>query len=310
MTCRNCGKPIDEHVGDELICPSSTYAEADPPQPSLPPSRPGLLYAYFGGDEAQDEETHDHCNAIWSLSGPPWGDWHNAVFRQTVIRRYYDRMDRARQLGVTKAILSADFCLLTENPDGSGFRVNLPAAEQEKRLRELFNGVIWGSSQPTAIYLFDEPDVFGPDAASIQSCCNIVREVLKSYTMRSIPLCTVVSGQALLKPDPWGVRPCDMGGFDDYARLDKVFWDGSYVRLMNELNTGALSMLLPGGSDPWKCPPEKFYEHAQRDNLVGGIFPFQWRPTDPAADPNSGIATNGMADRYKAIGKAIKAANP
>jgi len=66
-------------------------------------------------------------------------------------------------------------------------------------------------------------------------------------------------------------------------------------------------LLVPGGGDPWRQDPEAFRRWAHSDPRCVGILAFMWaeRGDDPKNPHMPGIGTNGMAEKYRAMGREL-----
>jgi len=249
----------------------------NPPPRPLPPvdsqpliSRKGLYFGYFGSDDAQVDETHDHVNLLFAA----WGT---------------DEQLAAR---IAKAamptILDVSDCLFTP-----GMPRKYRGDEDAERLldaRMLACTRTNADDYIEVLYLIDEPEResnVGSDQIAMGATC--ARRVAARYALS--PAIHICYGDG---NDYRGAKFVDWIGVNDYdgdalSRIDSIALQ-EHQRLV----------LYPGGADPWRNDPRPFYDYAQANPKVIGIVPFLW-----VRYAKAGIRDNGMADQYRAIGKAI-----
>lgn len=259
------------------------------PTPVPGTSRPGLLFGYYGGGNAN--EFADHCNMVHVGS---WGDWVTPQGRINLTQSMINQMRAARDNGIHRIMITLDWCLFTPAPLHL-----LPRDTAIPYLITFFDtlraaGVI---TMVHAIYTVDEPDVMGLNGMEVGEANQAIRDVIFHYPeLKGKPL-VVTYG---VEGTP-GIGSYDWCGYDDYG-TGVSGYNNFAAKLLPEQKV----VLVPGGADPWREDPVNFNNKAQAETRVALIMPFIWR--DDAGVKS--IHTNGMAPAYAAVGKPIKVANP
>jgi hypothetical protein len=224
-----------------------------------------------------------------------WGDWSPAgrgMLTDVIVELAHSAVGN----GIEKLIMTLDWCLFTQtNP-----RRLLPEAQAVQYLTDfatrLTNEGLAGHVH--GWYTIDEPNIseIGLSAADIATANNLIRATLDGQ----LPLLCIYGNEGRYGAYP-GIASYDWVGFDNYGA--PIFSNGEYDNLVRQLSPMQHTIIVPGGASPWREDPRPFYDHAQTDGRVALIMPFKWFGTD-------GIAVNGMAPPYRAVGKLIKAAQP
>lgn len=248
------------------------------PEPSIPPPvvyRTDLLYGYYGqmADGAQLAETIDHVNLV--MASRWWGP--------------------AQQMADVIAATNAGIPVMLDMPENS-------EQEVRQRLGEFKTAGV--AHNIIAIYRYDELDINGPSATVVQEANATLRRVAAEYGMYP-KLATVYSVRAV------GVWPAigtwDWVGVDEYDAGARIFTNGTYDSLKQNLRADQKIILIPGGCDKWRTDPTQFMNKAQQDKQVALLLPFVWRDNaDPANGAFAGIRSNGMAPVYRAVGLKVK----
>lgn len=274
-------------------CPPS------PPPGPPPPSRPGLLFGYFGTEAGQPTATKDHVNLVHIGS---WGDWTTPQGREDLMVNMLALAHEAVNNGVTRIMFTIDWCLLTPtNP-----RQLLPEATAVSYLHTFISRIIAEGLQSYAYawYVVDEPNIpeVNLSTQQVQSICDLVRTITAGSPVEALPLVTTYGVGNNNRP---GIQSFDWVGIDDYG--SNVITNGKYAALVNLLRPDQHTVLIPGGSDPWREDPRTYYDYAQTTQRVVLIMPFMWfSPTGG----NDAINHNGMAPQYQTIGRLVKTATP
>lgn len=274
-------------------CPPS------PPPGPPPPCRQGLLFGYFGTQLGQPAQTMDHVNLAHIGS---WGDWSTPQGRADLMDAMVMQAHQAVSSGITRIMFTIDWCLLTPtNP-----RELLPESTAVSFLTTFVRRIIGEGLAPYtyAWYVVDEPNIpeVALSAAEVTTICTLVRTVTNGSPVESLPLCTTYGTGNNDRP---GIDMFDWVGIDNYGA--NVTTNGQYAALVAHLRPDQHTVLIPGGSDPWREDPRTYYDWAQGDQRVVWIMPFMWfSPTGG----NDAIDHNGMAPQYQAIGRLVKAATP
>lgn len=254
----------------------------------FPPSRPGLYFGYFGSDDTQPSETRDHTNIFFEMA---WGG-----ITDRVIARIAD--------AAIPTVLAVDAEMFTNDTP----RVYLGKNLAQANLREKFNmmkmsGVL---QYVAALYPLDEPDLQNYGEDIIKQYTADLREVMAEYPeLVGKPLAVFYADHQNYP----GIRYFDWVGFDDYGHREKIFTDGKYSQFRSLVQGNQRIMLIPGGADPWKQDPTKFYEKAQSDSAVIAIIAFIYLD-NAGGSTNLGIRSNGtLPVWYRPMGLAIKNAS-
>jgi hypothetical protein len=266
----------------------------EPPGPGV--SRPGLEYCYFGLQPTDPPQIHNHVTIAHIGS---WGDWNNFDgMLNMVMALGHD----AKKAGIERLIFTPDFCCFT-NYNQSPRQV-LPLTTMQAKLITFADRLrsenlieqVWG------MYVIDEPNK--PEnalsAANVSQVCSTIRDVFSHYLLTAPKLCITYWWTWDHFP---GIESLDYAGFDNYGA--PIFTNGMYNHLRSQLKPEQKSIILPGGSNPWRENPDPFYEFAQNNLEVGMIMPFLWFDNPPEFP--HGIVSNGMAPQYTAVGQKILA---
>ncbi len=241
------------------------------PITDAPKSSGPRFFGYFGSDDAQVDETRDHTNLLFAA----WGD--DATLAA--------RVNKAAM----PAILDVSDCLFS-TPMPRQFLADA-SANVRRRLKAM------GGALPlvACLYVIDEPERESNVPASIIGvACDTCRAVAREFGISPVLHICYGDGQ-----DYRGAEFVDWIGVNDYdgdalGKADRI-----------ELQPHQRLVLYPGGADQWRNDPAPFYEYAQGNPAVVAIIPFIW--VSPwGGTRNKGIKDNGMADAYRAVGKAIK----
>jgi hypothetical protein len=276
------------------------------PQP-VPVSRSApLRLGYYGAvrdagaGKSSTAETADHISFVWT---GPWGDWTTAEGRADIALDAEDFLHEASELGVDNAIVDVSFTLWIAAED------NLPAGyrgtvELHQFLTTLRNDGL--APMVRALYLQDEPELYGITDAMYCRAATDARAVLAQFPeFHDVKIAVVYSDNFNKLP---GIGCVDIAGFDAYGT--NIF-AGKYDEFTARLRPDQQTLLLAGGSDPWRANLDSFYSMANADERVYAIVGFvwwdHWEPTHPDWH---GIRSNGMACSYRAMGLRIKGLTP
>lgn len=226
--------------------PDPTSPENNRP-PVVQPSRPGLLYCYYGTWENQMAETAAHTNCAWA--GPQWGT-------SDGITNVVNRLTEARAAGNRCVILD----VLVAYSGEAALRAYLDTLDA----RGLIGDYI------CALYPTDEPDLQGYSAQRVAETNAMVRRVAQDYPfIGGIPLAAIYTSS---RGYP-GVETYDWVGVDDYDQREGVLGN-TYTHLKARLRPEQRILLVPGGMQCDDVAP--FYTRAQSDPQVIGVLPFIW----------------------------------
>lgn len=240
-----------------------------PPPTSL---RTDLLYAYYGSDMVQYEETKDHVNAHMVMN---WGG--NEIQLQ--------RMITARQTGIK---LFVEFPQALQGENETRMRFNT--------FRE--NGLL---EHITLWFLVDEPDRTNYSEKELEKANQRLRTIGAEYGVL-VKTAVIYSSHS----NTPAIGSYDYAGFDNYDDGDRIFTNGKWMEFKRKLRGDQKAILVPGGCDKWRNEPEQFFNVAQRDTQVGLLMPFIWLDNaDPANGAGLGIRSNGMRLKYWNTGMKI-----
>lgn len=146
-----------------------------------------------------------------------------------------------------------------------------------------------------AVYPCDEPDINPcPDPLEMRR----IQALFPALATAKLAVIYSASGRFP------GIEAYDWVGVDDYAQGVAVL--GTKVAdLRSRLAPHQRLILVPGGADPWRTPPMPFLTYALSDSRVAMIMPFVWFDRD-GPDGGKGIGSNGMAEQYRAVGRAVQ----
>lgn len=145
------------------------------------------------------------------------------------------------------------------------------------------------------VYPCDEPDINPcPDPTT-------VRATLALFPELRAKLATIYSASGRFP----GIEAYDWVGVDDYGAGVNVL-GGKVADLRSRLAPHQQLILVPGGADPWRTPPQPFLDYALADSRVAMIMPFVWFDRPDGPDAGKGIGANGMAGEYRAVGRVVK----
>ena len=159
-------------------------------------------------------------------------------------------------------------------------------------------------AQVKVLYPLDEPDMHGvSDAEMLAMCATVRAEAAKFPELAGVKLATTYSmgkGQPVLP----GFTGMDLVGYDNYGLGSNIFTSAEFGHMRAMLAVHQQYFSLPGGGNPWRQDPEAFRREAHNDLLCYGICAFMYgeRGDDPKNPHMPGIASNGMAVKYRAVG--------
>lgn len=263
---------------------------APSPDPTPGPSRPGLLFGYYGMQPGDAAQIADHVNVAHFGA---WGDW-TVPGRSWLIDSIVALGHEAVTAGIHRLIFTLDFCVFTQTEP----RQLLPQSTAIQYLTDFRDRLQSEGLLQHVIgwYPIDEPNGHGIELSAQQ--ITDANQTIRYALQDSLPLYCVYTANNGAYP---AIGTYNVAGFDNYGA--PIFTDGEYDNLRNQLSSSQTSIILPGGGDPWRESPWPFYNHAQTDMKVSLLMPFKWFGTD-------GIGVNGMAPVYRQVGQLIKAANP
>lgn len=276
----------------KLLCKMFNIGCPQQPPPVPPPDQPcrtPLIFCYYGGAN-NPAEFADHVNMTHIGA---WGDW-EPPGRDALIDSCIAQGLAAKAAGTTKLMFTLDFCLLTQTTPRRLLTEAVAAGYLQTFIQRLgIEGLI---DNVAAWYVVDEPNIaeVNLNEAELATICALVRASIPFQA----PLVTTFGASNGSYP---GIHSFDWVGFDNYGA--PIFSNGEYQHLASQLASGQRTVILPGGADPWREDPAPFYNWAQTDPRVAMIMPFMWQ------NPG-GIAINGMAPQYRAVGLKVKATNP
>ena len=249
-----------------------------PPPPSV--LRTDLWFGYFHTFDDQVAQTSDHVNIIFE-SG-----WFGA---------------EATALSIRVHGKQTILCLSNECYDyAEGAMVARPDAYD--RVTATFNklaseGVL---SKVVALYPIDEPDVSGKSDADILSLCLMVRSAAAHFpALDGVKLAVIYANKGTLP----GISGFEWVGLDDYPLREGLLDSDEWSLMLSRLDADQRVMLVPGGADPFRQDPEAFRRYAHNNPKVIGILAYMWAQQYPGE--LAGIGTNGMADKYRSVGREL-----
>ena len=244
-----------------------------------------IAYGYFGIDGDQIAETADHVSYVLA---PDWGDWTLPGYDTFRIGQIIAQLQEAKARGIKDAWVMVGFLTMTQKPGCTDICVS-PRPDGIQRLLA-FRAQLQAlglDDMVRALYPIDEPELHGLDNATLTALLIAIKQAWPE------PLLAVVYGDTQTYP---GLSAYDLIGKDKYG-------DGANV--LNQLppiGGGQRHIIVPGGANPWRNDPQPFLDYAKQHADVYAICAFEWFDrTD-----GQGIRSNGMADKYRAIGLALK----
>jgi hypothetical protein len=257
------------------------FRSKTPSAPAMPPLpaalRTDLFFGYFHTFDNQAAETAEHVNIMFE-SG-----WFGAQATAASMKAHGKR-----------TIL----CLSVECYDWADGAVT-PRADAVDRMAATFSalraaGVL---GQVVALYPIDEPDLTGKSDSDILAMCAAVRSAARPFAvLAGVKLAVIYANKNTLP----GMAAFDWVGLDDYPAREGVLASPIFTNLLAQMLPHQELILVPGGADPFRQDPEAFRRFAHSDPRVVGILAFMWARQYPGTLP--GIGTNGMADKYRALG--------
>lgn len=254
------------------------------PAPVVPvelgPSRPGILYGYFGCYGNQVSEVKEHTNVHMEML---WEGWTKGIENCTLA-------DKPIILNIQPQCFT--------DPNLGNVKYNSHGMIELRVLLNRFKsaGLL---GKIIALYPVDEPDLCNISVSDLTQMANDVREVISEFPeLLGCKLAVFYTG----REDYRGIELFDWVGFDDYGNDNSYLNDGKYQRFRNKLNDSQRIMLIPGGCAPWHTNPAQFYIRAQEDTKVIAIIPFIWID-NYGNSTELGIRSN--PNEYVKIGKLI-----
>jgi hypothetical protein len=259
---------------------SKSKATAGGYMPALPATlRTDLLFGYFHTFDSQATETADHVNVMFE-SG-----WFGAEATALSMRGHGKR-----------TIL----CLSVECYDFDLGMVPRPDAWQRviSTLQTLEKaGVL---HQVIGLYPIDEPDLSRQPDEAVRAMCALVRSAARGFPeLAGVQLAVIYANRNTLP----GIGAFDWVGLDDYPQREGLLASDLWINMLATLRPEQRVILVPGGADPFRQDPEAFRRYAHRNPQVVGILAFMWARQLPGT--LAGIGTNGLADKYRALGKEL-----
>lgn len=237
----------------------------------IPPAamRTDLLFGYYGENAMSAAETSPHANLAWCA------DFYGPAEQMACLTQ-------AKGLGMKVVVM------LPAYANGT----TLPESELRFWLQRLADaGLLWEGV--VALYPIDEPQL---DAAVVRAQNATLRRVMADYPALAHAKLAVI--YACSKGFP-GADSYDVISCDDYDSGSLVM--ARYYEALQAANPQARLMVVPGGADPWRMPPDVFVAYANETPAVWAIVPFIWQ----TADGHTGIRENGMRAAYCAAGRAL-----
>lgn len=272
-------------VGAAFFVLSSRKEKGADFMPPLPAAlRTDLWFGYFHTFDDQIAQTRDHVNIVFE-SG-----WSGAQATAASMRDHGQR-----------TILN----LSTECYDWANGAM-LQRDDASDRIAATFStlrtaGVL---SQVVALYPIDEPDLTGKSDAGVLAMCATVRKAAAAFP----ELANVKIYVCYANKGTWpGISGADCVGMDDYPLGSGVLASPLFVKMLSLLRADQQHFVVPGGADPFRQDPEAFRRYAHNTPGCMGILAFMWAQQHPGT--LAGIGTNGMADKYRALGLELTGAN-
>jgi hypothetical protein len=215
---------------------------------------------------------------VWCQDESVYGDPAAMAWREN---QQIACLQDAKRYGIGNAVLAVGYLLFDSR---FNYRGTADLAAFKLRIDAL------GNTVPTiaAIYPMDEPDMHGiPDATMLK----VYSETGAVWQQPSIAVIYGDHGTP-------GLALAKIVGFDNYPK------GASVLNSLPPLLAGQSRILVPGGADPWRTEPAPFLAYANSHPEVSMIVPFMWGCCYSGTHAQ-GIATNGMAPAYQAVGAAI-----
>lgn len=259
------------------------------PVPALPRTEP-LRFGYFCLDGNQLEETADHVSYVML---PDWGTWalpdYDAFRSSTMVTQ----LQEAKARGVKEAWIMVGWLVFTAQPGscyaGSCFRVRPDAMTRVATFRAQLAtaGVV---DMVKVLYPADEPELYGLDDASL---LPLLAQIKAAWP--GPKLAVIYGGDGHGYP---GLQGFDLVGKDKYDVGTRILEELPPIR------AGQSWLVVPGGADPWRQDPAPFVEFAKQHGNVYAVVAFTWFD-NYGGTTHKGIRSNGMADAYRAAGRAV-----
>lgn len=233
-------------------------------------------FGYFMGNALDLPLYQDHVGYVFTND---WGNWDTA--QDWLQQQTLTELQNAKQFGIKDAIVSVGFLVFDSKYNYKGTQY-LEAFKTQLDALGLLPMV-------KTFYVVDEPDFVmrkGLTEKALVEACLGIRQVFPG-----IPLMTIYSNSGQYP----AISYFDIVGKDDYSKGTGVLDE------MPPISGTQQYAIVPGGAEPWKQDPTKFY---------------QWSLTHPVKyivaflfsdySGGKGIGTNGMLPVYKALGMKIK----
>lgn len=244
-----------------------------------------IAYGYFGIDGQQIAETADHVSYVMA---PDWGTWATPGYDTFRIGAIIAQLQEAKARGIKDAWVMVGFLTMTQSP-GCNSVCLAPRPDAIPRLLAFRTQLqaLGLDDMVRVLYPVDEPELYGLTDATLGPLLAAIKQAWPE------PLLAVIYGDTQSYP---GRAWYDLLGKDKYG-------DGAGV--LNQLPPiagGQRHIIVPGGANPWRNDPQPFLDYAKQHADVYAICAFEWFDRSDGA----GIRSNGMADKYRAIGHEAK----
>lgn len=243
--------------------------------------RTGILYGYYGRDEAQCVQTAGHVNLVIEMR---WDSLSDTIARMK-------EQPLKTILGVEQDVWASNY-------------TPLPVATAKANLENTFNqlkaaGVL---NQVIGFYPIDEPDIWNASDANVTAVNQTIREVAAQYPELKNAVLVVTYANTGRYP---GLKSFNWVSVDDYPQGSNVLIGSAMTGLRSQMQPGQRLFLMPGGASPFKNDPTAFVRQAQSDPLVVAVIPFLWKDYEANGKNNQGISSNGLAAEYNAVGDEL-----
>ena len=247
-----------------------------PPMPAA--LRNGLEFLYYGPVDGAE----DHVSAAFEFN------WGGAA----------DTAEKMKRHGLLTWLTLSGECF-----SSGDFRPLIDAASRVQATFSILQaaGVL---HQVKVLYPLDEPDLHGvSDAEMTAMCATVLAEAAKFPELSGVELATIYSmpdGNTTLP----GIGSMNRVAYDNYGLGSNILVSKPFETMVARLRPDQTYLLVPGGGDPWRQDPEAFRRWAHSHPQCSGIVAFMLAPRydDPKNPTTLGIGTNGMADKYRALG--------